>query len=497
MAWARYRALALWLQIAVAIVVVLVLFGLLKLTGGSSVPADAVVLPTVTTERVDALAGAANSVAVIGSVRSVTEASVFAQSGGTVTALHADQGSYVGAGYLIAELENASQRAAVLQAEGAYEAATAARSGASPSDIKASALNTFMTAYSSVDILLKSNIDTFFGVAGGIGPQFLISPSPFDSSYFPKKRQALADSMTAWREELTSAGTQDPQTILDAADAVVKQATALANDLSQAATKNNSDATAAQLTALVAARSGLTTVQAAVTASKLAYQGQNTSATAGADASVKIALGSLNAAKAQLEKTFVRAPVSGTINFLPLHVGDYIVSMSHVATVAQNGALEIVAYISEESRALLSVSTKVTVEDSYPAVITSIAPALDPVTKQIEIHLALTSATSTLVNGQSVRINLPSTSATSPVAGPLLLPLTALKLTPSARVVFTPEVQTKNGVEATYLVALPVEIGDVHGDRIEITTPLRPDIEIVTDARGLSDGEKVTVATTL
>ncbi|MFM2330698.1 MAG: hypothetical protein RLZZ26_205 [Candidatus Parcubacteria bacterium] len=489
MNWARYRSLARWLQVVIAVVVALVLFGIFKMTQGSAVVADATVLPAVTTERVDALAGAANSIAVIGSVRSVTEASIFAQSGGTVTALNASEGAYVDAGYLIAELDNASQRAAVLQAEGAYEAATAARSGASVSDIASSARNTYSTAYSTLDTLLKSDIDLFFGTNGGLGPQLLIGSTPFDISYFPKKRQAIADAMITWRGNLATAATTDPETLLDEAQSVVQMATALGNDLSQTATRSGTDATATQLAGLAAARSGFTALQASITGAKLAYQGQNTSATAGADASVKIALGSLNAAKAQLEKTFVRAPVSGTVNFLPLHVGDYVSQMSHVATVAQNGALEIVSYLSEESSANLAVGDQVTVENTYPAIITSIAPALDPVTKQIEVHFALTGKNS-LVNGQSVRINLPSTAAaTATTSGPLLLPLTALKLTPSARVVFSVGDDGR-------LVAHTVDIGDVHGDRIEITTALPADLEIVTDARGFSEGQKVSFAST-
>ena len=68
-----------------------------------------------------------------------------------------------------------------------------------------------------------------------------------------------------------------------------------------------------------------------------------------------------------------------------------------------------------------------------------------------------------------------------------MLPLTSLKLTPNARVVFSLG-------EDGRLIAHPVEIGDVHGSRIEITTPLPGDLRIVTDARGLSEGQKVNVA---
>ncbi|MEK7099740.1 MAG: HlyD family efflux transporter periplasmic adaptor subunit, partial [Patescibacteria group bacterium] len=195
--------------------------------------------------------------------------------------------------------------------------------------------------------------------------------------------------------------------------------------------------------------------------------------------------------QAQLEKTIIRAPIAGQVNFLPIRVGDYVTAFTHTATVAQNGALEIVSYVSESDRDLLAVGSKVTIEDKYQGVVTSIAPALDPNTKQIEIHIALSGA-SEIVNGQSVRITLPGAAKAVAVAdapsGPLLLPLTALKLTPSARVVFSLG-------EDGRLVAHPVEIRDVRGDRIEVMTALPADLRIVADARGLSEGQKVNVAT--
>jgi multidrug efflux pump subunit AcrA (membrane-fusion protein) len=185
----------------------------------------------------------------------------------------------------------------------------------------------------------------------------------------------------------------------------------------------------------------------------------------------------------------VRAPIAGSLNFLPIHVGDYVTAFTHVATVAQNGALEIVTSVSEENRTHLAVGMSVNIEEKLKGVITSIAPALDPITKQIEVHVAVTGG-STLVNGQSVRIALPTEVArsTATSTGPLLLPLTSLKLTPSARVVFSIG-------EDGRLIPHPVEIGDVRGDRIEVLTALPADLRIVTDARGLSEGQKVNVAT--
>lgn len=494
--WTSYRQMPLWQQIGIALVILAVLYGISTLLRGGAAASDTnTTAPAVTLATVASLSGTSGSVNVLGTVRSISEADILAQSGGSVTALHAGLGAYVPTGYVIAELENASQRASVLQAEGSYDAALALQAGASPTDIAATARNTYTTAYSTLDTLLKSDIDLFFGDTGGQGPQLLISNTPYDYAYFPMKRQALTNAMTTWQQHLATAASSDPQTLLNEADMIVRLATALGNDLSRAATQPNSNANSAQLAALATARAGFASLQASITAAKTSYQGQNTSATAGTAASIKIALGSLRAAQAQLEKTLIRAPISGTVNFLTLHVGDYVTPLTHVATVAQNGALEITASVSEDTSSHLSVATKVLVEDIYPAVITSIAPALDPVTKQIEMHVTLTGK-SPLVNGQSVRISLPTdttnakpaTVATS-TAQALLLPLTALKLTPAARVVFSVGTDDR-------LVAHPVTIGEVHGDRIEVTTALPEDLRIVTDARGLSEGQKVMISTT-
>ncbi len=155
--------------------------------------------------------------------------------------------------------------------------------------------------------------------------------------------------------------------------------------------------------------------------------------------------------------------------------------------MAQNGSLEIVASVSEETRANLAVGDAVTVESNYSGIITTIAPALDPSTRQIEIHVAVSGAKTDLVNGQSVHITLPNTTSTSAVAGPLMLPLASVKLLAQTREVFTVG-------EDGRLVGHHVTVGEVHGSRIEVLSGIAPDARIVVDARGLSDGQKVSVA---
>ena len=486
--WVRYRGLKRWQQIAIAAAVALALAGLIFLLGSGKKPEDQGAQGrTVTLSSVAELSGASAGGSVVGSVRSIAEAEILAQSGGTVTSVHAVIGRTVPAGFINAELENASQRAAVLQAEGAYDSAVAARSATSLPEAETGARNAYRTAYTTLDTVLTTQIDQFFGSPTPVGPRLLINEGPTGSGELSRARDELDDVMDSWAAHQSSAATADPAALLTEAQANANRVSAFLDRLTLAANDRDSRATPEQIAALASARASVNSVLSTLSTARTSYRTGSTSATAGADASVKTTLGGLRAAQAALEKTFVRAPIAGVVNFLPIRTGDYVTALSHAATVAQNGSLEIVAYVSEEDREQLSVGQKLAIEGGVEGVVTSIAPALDPTTKQIEIHLAV-NGTSDLVNGQSVRVTLPGEpKAAVEASGPVLLPLAAVKLRADSRIVFSVG-------EDGRLVAHPVEIGQVRGGRIEITSALDQGLRIVTDARGLSEGQKVQVA---
>jgi RND family efflux transporter MFP subunit len=525
--WMSFRALRLRYQIIIALLIAALLFGGIALARGGAKPASTMAdAPTVSVMRIADLAGNGNTVSVIGSVQSVSEASVLAQVGGITRSVNTKIGASVPAGFIIAELDNASEQAAVLQAQGAYDAAVAGRSVAASSqsitstqagssagslaEATTAARNAYRSAFTTVDATLTNNADTLFGAATPVGPALLISS--IDRDTFSRRRATLKDTMAAWRVDVANADSTDPTTLLAEAESISTTVATFLSDLSVAANAYGSNATAAQLTSLATARANVDGVRTSISSARDTYNSKKVAAqvssqqtvssgssTAGADANVKQALGALRGAQANLEKTLVRAPISGTINFLSPHVGDYVAPLTHVATVAQNGALEIVGHISEDNRNFLSTGETVTVEDpnqgatSIKGIVTSIAPALDPTTKQIEVRVAVNGST-TLVNGQSVHISfpnlLPSASvATASSTQALYLPLAAVKLLTDSRVVYSVGADGR-------LVAHPVQIGDVLGDRIQILTPLSGDLSIVSDARGLSEGEKVIISTT-
>lgn len=486
--WSWFRSRKLWQQGAMAAALLALIVGGVMLAHSGGTAADEDQLRTVTVESVSSLSGNGSSVSVIGTVRSVAQADLLAQAGGTVEAVHAHLGSSVPAGYIIAEVDNATERAQVLQAQGAYDAAIAGREAVSPQDADTDARNAYRSAVAAIDSVLATDVDLFFGAPTPSGPEFVLKPT---ETAIESHRQQLTDIMTQRRANISGADTRPVESLLSESQSDLQSVSSLLDQITAISGEHNSGVTAAQNAGLAAARAAINAQLAAISGARAAYRAKSTGSTASVDASVKSALGTLRLAQANLEKTIVRAPIGGTVNFLPIRVGDYVTPLEHVATVANNGSLEIVAYVSQEDRANITTGMKVRIEDSYDGVITSIAPALDPTNKQIEVHVAVSGATS-LTNGQSVRIGFasalaPKPAATAQPAGPILLPLAAVKLTADQRVVFTVDA---NGI----LVAHPVQIGDVHGDRIEVTSGITPDLLIVTDARGLSEGQKVHIA---
>jgi RND family efflux transporter MFP subunit len=194
----------------------------------------------------------------------------------------------------------------------------------------------------------------------------------------------------------------------------------------------------------------------------------------------------LSVAQANLEKTIIRAPLSGNLNSLSLKRGDFVQAYTPVASIANNGSLEMVAYLNEQDASLVKVGQSVKINNENSGVVTKIAPALDSLTKKIEIKIAIVDG-GKLVNGQSANISIPvSKDKIISNNQSISIPLSSLKILSDRMVIFTVDYENK-------LVSHDVKIGRLLGDRVEILSGLTNDMKIVEDARGLRDGEIVVV----
>jgi RND family efflux transporter MFP subunit len=241
--------------------------------------------------------------------------------------------------------------------------------------------------------------------------------------------------------------------------------------------------------------SALTTAKNAYDAALSGAQSASNTANSGtqndiaaAQASLKTALGSLNAAKAALEKTIIRSPITGTIVSLPITRGDYVPSFAQVAVVSNPGALYVELQVTQDEARTLAVGNAATINGTQSGVITFVAPALDPTTGKIQVKVGLTGAAGSLTAGQAVALSLSRSvnATTQKTLKQVTIPIVAAKILPTGPVVFTVS-------GSSTLMAQPVVLGAILGDQVVVTSNLSLDLPIVADARGLSAGQTVMV----
>jgi RND family efflux transporter MFP subunit len=295
-------------------------------------------------------------------------------------------------------------------------------------------------------------------------------------------------------------------------NAVAQQTIVFLNDLIQAVNKTppSQTASASALSgyqaSLATARSESVGAITAVTGAKSAYDsalaGANTSANSAgsgtqsdiavAAASLKQAQGALDAAKAALDKTLVRSPISGTIVSLPVTKGDFVSAYSQVAVVSNPGALYVAAQVTPSDAKSLSTGNAAVIDGAVRGVITFVAPALDPATNKIEVKIGIQGDASALTDGEVVSVALDrnekqaGAGASANAGDAIAIPIIAAKISPTGPVVFTV-------TASSTLSAVPIRLGSILGDRITVLSGLSLDTEIVTDARGLAEGQTVVV----
>jgi multidrug efflux pump subunit AcrA (membrane-fusion protein) len=444
----------------------------------------------------------------VGTVRAVSEAQIQSELGGRVTAVNVKPGDTVQAGAIIATLENASEQATLLQAQGAYEAAlaNAAQSEVSVNDAQNTllsaqngAISAYRNAYTSVNTVVLNDIDIFFSDPTARTTPGVRIDSKGNTVFLNSARVQLQSTLSAWQ---SSSNGLTPDADLDSSLADAKQhvrdvitiidilikATSEADNTDtldgQLVTSYTSDLTTARatlnntLSVLTSAETSLANAREGLRRAEIGGT-QNTEASL-ANAQVKQALGSLRSAQANYEKTVFRSPITGTVNNIRINTGDFISAFTAVAEIANNDALQISIYVSEQDMTQFNVGDTVSINNTTEGTVTSIAPAIDPITQKIEVKIGTES--SELTNGSTVTITLKRDVATD-TSETIRIPITAVKFSATDGSIFT--------IEDGVLKSRPVTIGTIIGSLVTIESGLDNNTEFVLDARGLSDGQRV------
>lgn len=508
-------------------VVVVVLGGLVvaHAFSGSSTTVTAPDVTHVHIASVASLSDQAGPLPVTGKITSMSKASILAVSSGEIVSLNHSLGDRVSAGTVIASFENSGQRAAVMQAQGAYDAAKAALAKASGSTAENTSLSSaqaaqsaqnaataataaLLSAYAALDDAVHSKADVLFSNPNSEQPQLnlVVADGALVNSVQTQRvsMNPLLESVRGLSSQRASEIDIDITTAIAGAHKVEALLNSILQALNKAITNNSTEASAVATdqASIAAARTAVLGAITSLTNAKSSYDSavtgaataQNTSGNglsndiASAQANVMSALGALNAAQSNLEKTIIRAPISGTIVSLPITRGGYVSSFTQVAQISNPGALEVEAYVTPDDAKTLAVGGKAKIGDSANGIIVFIAPALDPANGKIQVKVGISGDQSSLTDGDTVTVSLErSTTGGSKTStkNVITIPIVAAKITPTGPVIFT--------ISSSTLVAVPVTFGPILGGQVTVQSGLTLQMDIVTDARGLSDGQVVVV----
>lgn len=490
------------------VVVLLIIYGFV-ISKDSEIIDSSKILDSAKAVKVSSVSSLANSeqISFIGEVRAVSEAEIKPEKSGKIVKVNVILGQTVSAGQVIVELENANERASLLQAEGAYEIslANSAQSGVGVTEAETNLENALQTirntnqnSYNTVNNVLLGTVDLFFSQPETSVPGLKIG-GVGNTAFLNDERVAFQTIMPKWRDSINDVRDADAE--LKNNREVRVETNRLLNLINTLIPLLNNDKSIGGYTTteIETLRQNLTIAQTQITGtlseldrvytalknaqeglskSKLSASGGITSVS---DAQVKQALGNLRSAQANYEKTILRSPINGTVNAVDAKVAMFLNSLQSVATIANNDKAEVVAYVSDQDRNLIKIGDEVQIEGNRKGKIAIIAPAINNVTKKIEVRIA--SADENLKIGETVRVTLQSVAKKE--IEQISIPLTAVKFESANAFIFL--------IKDEKLTKVPVTVGEVRGRMVSIVSGLDQNTEFVLDVRGLNEGEKVIV----
>jgi len=234
-------------------------------------------------------------------------------------------------------------------------------------------------------------------------------------------------------------------------------------------------------TAIDAANSALETAQSAYDLKKAGASDDQIKAQ---EAAVEQAQASVQAISAQLQKTIITAPISGTISAIPVKYGELLTAGQSIISIVNKSGLQVKAYISDTDLDSIEEGANVAISDKVKGIVSKISPSVDSKTKNVEVDiLVVDPEKSELVVGQNVSVKI-DTKEQGTQNSSYSLPLQSVVVTSDSSYVYV--IDSNSTLEE-----VKVTTGAVNGESIEVLTGLTPDMKIVSTVYELKKGQKV------
>ena len=202
-------------------------------------------------------------------------------------------------------------------------------------------------------------------------------------------------------------------------------------------------------------------------------------------ASIKEARASRNLILDRLSRAYIRAPFSGEIASVPAKLNEFINTGDPLISLVNKSGLQVKSYLNSKDVKLITGGSEAIIEEEISGTVSRISPQVDPETKKIEVITAVTQEEAPLVAGEYVEIKF-KIQKEDKKDNVFFLPFRAIKITPGGSFVFT--INSENKVETH-----KVKLGRVVNDLNEVHNGLTPEMEIITNVRGLNEGQEVKI----
>lgn len=515
------------------IFVILVAVGIriIKATQSSEV---AVQIPVVTLQPLSSFKQEKALVINNGTVESLQQAELRSQSSAPVSAIRATINQEVSAGQILVTLKNNDVVAQLKQAEAGLamqkanldsliKGARAEDLALSKTDLNQAtsgvdaqyknAVTLINDSYTKANDVLFKQIASLILYPESQTPQLSFSTNNADAAIdVGVKRKQIQDELKVWRNELDVL-TFDNQIAVDSSLTKTKNRLLMIVDLLNRLGDALGESSGAPNGDLVGARSNVNTARStvngvingvvaqtqAITSAKLsaqrAEQGITLKEAGGTDdqvaaqrAVVAQAEAGVAALQAQVEKTIIRAPVSGKVATLPVRVGELVSPGQLIAAVVNTNAIQVKTFISGSDVAVLSEGDDALIADSVKGKVLRVAPSVDAQTKKAEVDIVvIDEKQTTIVVGQTVDVKIFAKKLADGLDA-FMVPLSAVRVSSNGSFLFS--VDDKGVVKE-----IPVQTGALAGERIQIVEGVSPDTQIIVLARGIKGGDVVKIGT--
>lgn len=352
-------------------------------------------------------------VSVSGTVTAVQDVALGFAANGRIAGVYAKVGQRVGAGTIIAETENGDLVAALSQKRSTLKQAQAnldlLEAGTRPEEIavaqtavanaQAVLVSALQSAYTASDDAVHNRVDAFFTNPRTLPKlSFSISNATLQSTV-EQDRAAVEPILAQWA---TLVAKLSPSTVADAAKQtqtyLARVSTLLVDAnlaLNQAIPDQTNSATvlAGYVTSLGVARTNVNAAATTITTNSAALgtaqstlaleqSGSTPDAIAAQEAVVAAAEADVRLAAAQLEKTRVIAPFTGTVTRMDAKVGEIVSPTTSEISMQSDGIFQIETYIPEVTIARVATGNPATTTlDAYgpsipfPSAVVTVDPA--------------------------------------------------------------------------------------------------------------------------